>query len=206
MPNKKIIILSLIAAALLIIGSWYYAKKNQHSADDPIKTQNSEPGISIGNPNAPATMEIYAEFLCQACARFANETLPRIIDDYVKNGRVKLIFYVFPPLELSNAALCAQEQGKFLEYHNFLFEHQDSITKENDIENFAINVGLDGDAFNACYQTNKYGDKAAAWYKQGSQRGVDSTPTFFINGQKFIGAHPYGDFKKLIEKKLAETK
>jgi len=210
MSDKKIIIFSLVAAALLIAGGWYYSKDENQTTPNPSSssgnTESLEPGIVIGNPEAPVTIEEYTEFLCPACARFAVETLPQIKDTYVKTGKVKFVIYVYPPFELSNAALCAQQQGKFSEFHDFLFSHQDSITKEEDIKDYAVNVGLDSQKFNTCYDANEYKDKANNWYEQGSKRGVTSTPTFFINGQKFIGAHPYTDFKKIIDEKLETAK
>jgi len=208
MSDKKIIIFALCIAVLLIFGGWYYSKNNSQPASSPSATGAviTEKGIVIGNPDAPVTMEEYTEFLCPACARFSNQTLPQIKEDYVKTGKVKLVLYVFPPFELGNAALCADEQGKFSEFHDYIFLHQQEITNEEDIKNYAINSGLNAQEFNACYALNKNKDKLSKWYEEGTKRGVTATPTFFINGQQFVGAYPYADFKKIIDQKLAEIK
>ena len=210
MTDKKIIFSSLVLAALLIGGGWYFSRGTSQSAailpSSSAEATAKEQGIIIGNPDAPVVMEEYTNFLCPACARFAQETLGQIIDDYVKPGKVKLVIYLFPPLELGNAALCADEQGKFTEYHDFMFSHQSSITKEEDIKDFAVNAGLDGAKFNECYDSGRYTEKATIWNSEGEGRGVTSTPTFFINGQKFVGAYPYTDFKKIIEQKLESAK
>lgn len=210
MSDKKIIIIAVILAALLIGGGWYYSKQTPVSGS-PQPTNSSitgvsEPGILIGDPNAPVTMEEYTSFICPACARFAGGTLPQIKDEYVKTGKVKIILYVLPPYELGRAALCSLEQNKFVEYHDYLFEHQGQITKEDDLKNMAVNAGLDSQKFNSCYDANKDEAKLAKWYEEGSGRGVDSTPTFFINGQKLIGALPFADFKKVIDQKLEQAR
>jgi len=209
MSDKKLIVFSLFFAALLIFGGWYYSKNgSKQAAILPASTGATitEKGIVIGNPDAPVTMEEYTEFLCPACGRFATQVLPQIKEDYVKTGKVKLIIYVFPPFELGRAALCADEQSKFSEFHDYIFQRQQEITSEEDIKNYAINSGLNAQEFNACYTQDKYTDKLNKWYEEGGDRGVTATPTFFINGQQFVGAYPYADFKKIIDEKLAETK
>lgn len=209
MSDKKLIVFSLVAATLLIFGGWYYSKNGSSQATPSSSGDDqatiTEKGIVIGNPDAPVTMEEYTEFLCPACGRFANQTLPQIKEEYVKTGKVKLVLYVFPPFELGNAALCANEQGKFSEFHDYIFLHQQEITSEDDIKNYAINSGLSAQEFNTCYAQDKFKDKLAKWYNEGGKRGVTATPTFFINGQQFIGAYPYADFKKIIDQKLTEA-
>jgi len=205
MTDKKIIFIAILLAILVIGGGWYYAK-NQPQEAAISQPQGSgaptESGISFGNPNAPVVMEEYTNFLCPACARFATETFGQIKDNYIASGKVRMVFYIFPPLELSRAALCSEEQGKFLEYHDYVFAHQSQITDENVLKDFAVNAGLDGQKFSTCYASDKYKDKIQKWLDEGQARGVDSTPTFFINGQKFIGAQPYSEFQKLIDEKL----
>ncbi|MBU3901056.1 DsbA family protein, partial [Patescibacteria group bacterium] len=87
-----------------------------------------------------------------------------------------------------------------------LIDHQGQITKEDDLKNMAVNAGLDSGKFNACYDSGQYADKAVKWSEEASSRGVESTPIFFINGQKLIGAQPYGDFKKIIDEKLNQAR
>ncbi|MFH1385438.1 MAG: DsbA family protein [Patescibacteria group bacterium] len=209
MSDKKIIIFSIILSFLLIGGGWYYSARTDNGSSaspGPRASINiSEPGILIGDPNAPVLMEEYTSFLCPACARFALTTLPQIKNDYIKNGKVKMMIYVYPPYEPGQAALCALEQNKFAEYHDYLFDHQTQITGGDNLKDMAINAGLDSGQFNVCYDSDKYADKVAKWYEEGNSRGVDATPTFFIDGQKLIGAQPYNDFKKIIDEKLDQA-
>ena len=210
MTDKKIIIFAIILAVLLAGGGWYYSKKSP-AGSGPNPTSSLSPatitqaGISIGNPNAKVTMEEYTNFLCPACGRFAATTFGSIMDDYIKTGKVKMIFYVFPPYELGRAALCSQEQNKFIEFHDYIFPRQTQITQESSIRDMVSNAGLDLKKYDACYNSGTYTDVVTKWNEEGTARGVDATPIFFINGQKLIGAQPYGDFKKIIDEKLNQA-
>ena len=209
MTDKKIIISAIILAVLLVGGGWYYSKKfpagvaNQAFSSSPGAI--TQAGILIGDPNAPVAMEEYTNFICPACGRFAAGALGNIMDDYIKTGKVKMALYVFPPYELGRAALCGQEQNKFMEFHDYVFAHQTQITQESDIRDMASNAGLDTQKYDACYNSDKYMDVVTKWNKEGISRGVDATPTFFINGQKLIGAQPFNDFKKIIDEKLSQV-
>ncbi|MBU1102227.1 DsbA family protein [Patescibacteria group bacterium] len=206
MSDKKIIVVAIILSALVIGGGWYYSKNSPQQAaiSQPQKTAAviSEAGISFGDPNAAVTIEEYTNFLCPACARFATETFGKIKDAYVATGKVKFVFFFYPPFELGEATLCAQEQNKFIEYHDYLFNHQGQITDEDILKDFATNVGMDLAKFNECYASDRYDGKLQKWLDEGQAREVDATPTFFINGQKFIGAQPYEEFQKIIDQKL----
>lgn len=211
MTDKKIIITAVVLAVLLIGAGWYFSKNpgpaaimNSPSPSASIDKGSYEPGISIGNPDAPVTMDIYTNFMCPACKHFATTALENIKTEYVNTGKVRLNVIIYPPQELSRAALCAQEQNKFTEFHDYIFAHQEEIASGDDIITFATNAGLDSTKFNACYaNADSYKDKIDKWYSEGESRGVTATPTFFINGQKFIGAQPFDEFKKIIDQKLA---
>ena len=208
MSDKKIIVVALVLAGLLIGIGWYYFKlRPPTAAIQPSGTplaKVTETGISYGNPDAPVTIEEYTNFLCPACSQFAETTFGKVKDNYVASGKVRFVFFVLPPVELSKAALCAQEQNKFIGYHDYVFAHQTQITDENTLKDFAVNAGLDENQFNACYVLNKYGDKIQKWLSEAQARGVEVTPTFFINGQKFVGAQAFEEFQKIIDGKLGQ--
>jgi len=209
MSDRKIIFIAIILAIIVIGVAWYYTQYRPPQAAISPSGQESErsfviteTGITIGNPNAPVTIDEYTNFLCPACANFAIETLPIIVSDYVATGKVKYSFFIFPPLELSKAAMCAYEQNKFSEYHDYLFKHQDKITDEEILKDFAGNIGMNIAQFDTCYNSVKYDDKIQKWFEEGQWRDVTATPTFFINDRKFVGAQPYEEFKKIIDEKL----
>jgi protein-disulfide isomerase len=106
--------------------------------------------------------------------------------------------------------LCANDQGKFLEYHNYLFANNSKIDSIQTIKNFAISVGLSASKFDQCFDSGKYKLRAEELYNQGNSdfqkanipTDKQGTPTFFINGEAIIGAVPYNDFVEIIEKGL----
>jgi len=200
MNNRKIIIIAVILAIALVIVGWFWSRQapNDNPGDQIVKTA----GVVIGDENAKVTIEEYTNFLCPSCGVFARDTLPQIEENYVKTGKVKFVFYIFPPPELGQAAYCADKQGKFLEYHNYLFSHQQEIKGEEQVLEFAKNVGVDTEKFNQCYASDEAKNAAQGWLSDGQKRGVTNTPTFFINGEKLVGAQPYSEFEKIIESKL----
>lgn len=168
--------------------------------------------LQVGDPNAPVTIVEYFGYFCGYCVKFHSETFPQIKEKYIDTGKVRFIIRPFPPLELGIAVLCAREQDKFLEYHDYLFENAGKIEKADDLVEFARDIGLDDTKFVECYNSEKYLAKAQEWHEQGGEdfekAGVppekQGTPAFFINDELLFGAHPFENFAKMIEEKLGE--
>lgn len=106
----------------------------------------------------------------------------------------------------AEAAECANEQDSFLDYHDMLFEKQG---RENsgafaidNLKGFALDLGLDTDAFNSCLDTHKYVDGIGQVTQEANDAGVTSTPTFFIGDQKLTGLKPFEEFADAIDKEL----
>lgn len=180
--------------------------------DSIIDTGSFEGDIQIGDKDAPVTIIEYFSYFCGYCKLFHDETYPRILEDYVTTGKVKFVLRPYPPYELGTAVLCADDQGKFLEYHESLFKNSQTIQEIDDLKSLASDLGLNGDQFGQCFDSQKYLVKAQEWYQQGDQdfenAGVPEnqrgTPSFVINGELLIGAQPYEKFVELIEKGLSE--
>ncbi len=126
--------------------------------DDPIR----------GDPNAPITIIEFSDFQCPFCARFHVQTLPLIMKEYIDEGKVNLVYRDFPiqsihpnALPAAVAAECANEQGKYWEYHDMLFEKQngwnrlDSNTAISTFSQYATDVGLEQQQFDSCLGTGK---------------------------------------------------
>jgi protein-disulfide isomerase len=205
MSDKKIIIIAVILALGLIGAGWYFSKNEVNpgpaAVSNPDISQNATPGIILGSEDAPVLMEEYTNFLCSHCANFALQTLPKIEQDYIAKGKVKLIIYILPPYELARAAYCANQAGKFLEFEDYMFNHQADIKQEQDVLNAADTVGL-GDDFEACYNSDEAKKAAQDWYNKAGEKGIEGTPTFYINGEEIVGAVPYEDFQKVIDNQL----
>jgi protein-disulfide isomerase len=146
-------------------------------------------------------MEEYTNFLCSHCADFALQTLPKIEQDYIATGKVRMVIYVLPPYELARAAYCANQAGKFLSFEDYIFNHQADIKQEADVLNAANSMGL-GDSFVQCYNSDAAKTVSQDWYNKATENKVEGTPTFFVNGEKIVGALPYADFQKSIDSKL----
>jgi len=101
----------------------------------------------------------------------------------------------------SEAARCAHEQGKFWEYHDKLFENQRALDPAN-LKSYAVGLGLDADAFNACFEGGKFRADVQRDYQVGQSLGVTGTPAFFVNGRFLSGAQPYEAFVAVIDEEL----
>ena len=173
----------------------------------------------IGNPNAPITIIEFSDFQCPFCARFHVETLPSIMNEYINDGQVKLVFRDFPiqsihsnALAASVASECANEQEKFKEMHDILFENQkewNNQNTDNAINTFiqyASDMGLE-EEFNSCLKNAKYVEEIQKDLDDGRTYGITGTPGFFIGNDQigFIelkGAQPFENFKKVIDSQL----
>jgi protein-disulfide isomerase len=121
--------------------------------------------------------------------------------------KIRLVFRDFPlPFHdnahiASEAAQCAHEQGKFWDYHDKLFENQRALGADN-LKTYATDIGLDGEAFNACFDSGRFKSRVDQDYQYGQTVGVTGTPAFFINGRFLSGAQPFEAFKAIIDEEL----
>lgn len=164
--------------------------------DDPVK----------GNANAPVTIIEFSEFQCPFCGRFARDTLPQIKTNYIDTGKVKFIYRDFlvhsTSQKAQEAAECAEEQGKFWEMHDLLYQNQGALDVDS-LKGYASQLGLNTATFNSCLDSGKHANEVNKDTTDGRTAGVRGTPTFFINGEKLVGAQPYATFQQAIEKALA---
>jgi len=171
---------------------------------------------SIGDPNAPVVIEEYGDFQCPFCRRFHDETLQQIVDEYVDTGLVYFIYRHFPVVDGNNpaqeshaaaaAAVCAGRQNRFWDYHDVLFANQtgENIGDFSDprLQAMAKQLGLDMDAFDACYPTADALASVLADSLLAQQSGINATPSFLINGKPLVGAQPFEVFQQAIEAEL----
>lgn len=171
----------------------------------------------IGDPNAPVTLVEFSDFQCPYCARFFKTTLPLIEENYIKTGKVKLIYRDFPigrhaQAELTaQAAECADEQGKFKQMHDLLFNEQEAWAGNEEarklMKGYANQLQLDTKQFNECLDSNKYAQEVRKDLIDGATAGISGTPGFFVNGKIISGAMPYEEvFKPIFDAELAGKK
>ena len=165
-------------------------------------------GPARGPEKAPVTIVEFSDFQCPFCGR-AIKTVEEVMKAYPND--VRLVFRQFP-LEFhkqapkaAEAALCANDQGKFWEMHDQMFSNQQALEVDK-LKEYAKKVGLDPAKFDKCLDS---GEKAATIktdQEAGQKVGVNGTPAFFINGIMLSGAQPFDEFKSIIDSELQAKK
>jgi protein-disulfide isomerase len=161
-----------------------------------------------GPAGAPVTVVLFSDFQCPFCSR-AVPVIKQIEDNY--KGKVKIAFKQLPlPFHdkahlAAEAALAANEQGKFWPYHDKLFENQQALDRPS-LEKYAQDLGLNMAKFKSALDSGKYKAQVDAEAKEAAGVGATGTPTFFVNGNKVVGAQPFDAFKTVIDKELAAKK
>lgn len=166
---------------------------------------------SLGPVSAPVTIIEFSDFQCPFCKMFYDQrTSDQIMAAYP--SQVRFVYRDFPVSSLhpeaqaaAEASDCADEQGKFWPYHDGLFQNQDKLSAIFYFE-LADQLKLDHVAFENCLRQGRYTTEVAKDFGAGMNAGVTGTPTFFINGRMLEGAHPFDDFKQLIDAELAKLK
>ncbi len=218
--NKFLIPAAIILAGIIIAVATIYSVKrpSSNTGVDNGKTavlaalpQVSSSDFVLGDQNAPVTIIEYSDFQCPFCGKFFKETESVLREKYIKTGKVKFIYRSFAflgqeSLWAANAARCAGEQGKFWQYHDYLYsnqsgENQGAFSKDN-LKSFATALGLDTEKFNACLDSEKYTDLIQKETKAGGEAGVQGTPANFINGTLYPGALPAATFTQIIDDEL----
>jgi len=161
-----------------------------------------------GPKNAPVTIVEFSDFQCPYCKK-AVPTLHEIEKQYGSKVRVA---FKHQPLPFHNnaklaaiASVAAQEQGKFWEYHDKLFENQQALDRAS-LERYAGELGLNASKFKSALDSKKLEARVDADAAEAGRSGVQGTPTFFINGQQLVGAQPLERFKALIDEELTKSK
>lgn len=229
---KKVVIVVVIAAVVVVAvatgsasvtiddGSMLDMGSAPDPADAPaypdrlyggIDTSNASP--LKGDPSAPVTIVEFGDYQCHFCELWHRQTLPLVTDDYIESGHAKLVFVDFAFLgkdspKAAQASYCADDQGMYWEYHDKLYESQQSRidggwASSGNLHAFATELGLDMDEFGECMSSGKHAERVSFNTDVGSVNGVEATPTFFILGSDgdlimISGAQPYGSFVRAI--------
>jgi len=162
----------------------------------------------LGDPNAPVTIVSFEDYQCPFCKRAFDQTFPLLKKEYIDTGKVKYVYRDFPlsfhpqAQSAAEASECADEQGKFWEYHDAIFQNQQSLGSALYTQ-LAEQLNLDVDQFQQCVDSGKFRQEVQNDFSYGSSVGVSGTPTFFINGIKLVGAQPFQAFKQVIDAELA---
>jgi protein-disulfide isomerase len=216
-PFYGLIALFAVAGVAFI---WYSMKS---SGTKPITLDNTltanlppADGYLRGDPNAPVTIIEFADFECPGCGRFATIEEPDIRARLIETGLANFRFLDFPLTEIhpntlsaSLAASCADDQGKFWEMHDEIFNGQDqwsgvvTSNPKKHLDSYAEKIGLDMKAYNACFSSQKNLARIQAHKQAGIARGVGSTPTLVIGDKMYPGAMRFDDIKRTVDSIIA---
>ncbi|MGH7470286.1 MAG: DsbA family protein [Longimicrobiales bacterium] len=232
-PNLKPFYWLLGLIAVLGVG-WIgmSALKGSEAAQEPIQLSaealaNSQElvklgrGVKKGPDNAPIRILVFSDYTCPACRQFTTNVEPGMRQDFIDGGKVQIVYHDFPlggaghqwGFVAARAARCAEDLGKFWEYHDLLFARQDQWRFSQSVptgrfESYAEELQLDAKAFKACLNSNRHQDIVTANKALGAQLGVGSTPTLFMSPS---GTHldqewrDYALMKARLEKELGVT-
>jgi protein-disulfide isomerase len=172
-------------AALLIVPNLPVSVNNLKTPEAIVRNQVN--GLTAGDPNAPVKVYEYSDFECVHCYDFWKQLEPSFVADYVNTGKVYLTYVPFSFISpesytAAQAAYCASDQGKFWQYHDYLFVNYGATLNDQMLKTIAQAVGLDMTQFNQCYQSGKYTQQVLDDLNSGRTNGVNSTPTFDVNG------------------------
>lgn len=201
---RKLHVASIAVIAIAVVIYFFVLSPPKYST----VTMHSE--HFLGAENASVVIVDYSDFQCRFCGVFYQQTKPQLIREYVDTGQVKFVYKHFPLAQIhqysqkaAEASECAAEQGKFWEYHNMLFENQNALFTSS-LKRYASDTGLDRAAFDACLDSGAMAPRVRADFEEGREKGVRSTPTFFVNNVRIEGAQPFSSFRQAIESGLVE--
>ena len=190
---------------------------NQPSANQPsvptgVANVNAEDYVDddpvLGNENAPVTIVEFSDFQCPYCKKFRDQTFDQLKEEYIDTGKVKLVYRDFPlssihPMaqKAAEAAECADEQGKFWEYHDKIYENQQLLNVDS-LKQWASELGLDTTKFNSCLDSGKYTNEVKNDLNDATSSGGQGTPYFLVGNTQLSGAYPFDAFQQAIEAQL----
>ena len=170
----------------------------------------------LGSKDAPITMIEFGDYQCFYCNKFYHETEPDILKNYINTGKVRMVFKDFTiigqdSVNAAHASHCAQEQGKFWDYHDALYNNwageNTGWASSDNLLKFAKQVGLDENAFNQCMTQSKYISTVQGSLSDAKNLGLTGTPDFFIilpdhSITKVVGAQPFQVFDNIFKSQL----
>jgi protein-disulfide isomerase len=204
-------------AVIAVIGAGLIVRTAGHKSAGPraidVKpTAAQAEGYLLGNANAPVQIMEFADFECPACGQFATITEPDVRKRIVDAGLASYRFFDFPLVEAhkntlaaSNAAACAADQGKFWEMHDRLYYGQPEWSGETTsnpkkvFQRYVKEIGLDGDAWEKCFDEQRHLSRILSNRAEGERRGVNATPTFVIGSKMISGGISYDQLKAYVD-------
>jgi len=221
MKSIYVIIPIIVFVAIGLGFALYLSTYNDELMNLDMERQVGEVNTSLASPmlgsdSAPITIIEFGDYQCSNCKAWFLNTKPDIITNYIETGKANLIFVDIAflgkdSIPASRATYCAEEQGRYWDYHGFLYSNAMGIDNGwaniDSLKGYAYNLGLDMDLFVGCMDSGKYEKRVQFNTKESQNNGVTGTPTFIIvgpQGQEEIiqGPQPFSVFEKIIDSML----
>ncbi|MCY9555784.1 thioredoxin domain-containing protein, partial [Paenibacillus apiarius] len=179
-----------------------FASLARRAANDPL---------ALGTPEAPVVIIEYADFQCPFCGRHARETEPKLVQEYVDKGLVRIEWRDLPYLgaesdDAAAAGRAAAAQGKFWEFHNAVYAKERRVNSgsldEGALRDIAKSIGLDLARFDTDRASAATEAAVLRDQQEATSMGITGTPAFLVGDTPIIGAQPYKAFKQAIDKQL----
>lgn len=217
--SKKGLVAGGVAAAVIIgIIASYSAQLNPETVNlDMSRTHGSISTAMgspiLGNPSATVTIVEFGDYQCPQCYNWFHNIKPQIIENYIETGKANLVFVDLAFLgrdspKAAEASYCAEEQGRYWEYHELLYGSQQGIddgwANSERLKAFAFSLDLDMELFGSCLDSGKFSKRVQFNVDEAKKQGASGTPTFFIinsegEQQRISGAQPFSVFKNVID-------
>lgn len=197
--RRRWITIGLITLGAVLIALLFIFQAAKPQAEVVVAKTVERPsgeGLALGDPNAPAKIDVFEDFQCPACKQFTESVESQVLSELVETGQAYYVFHQYPFLDknsitkeshqAASASMCASEQGKFWEYHDILFANwngeNEGAFNDARLKEFAKSLELDVEVFNSCFDENRFADEIDADFNLGNQMGVSGTPSVFVNG------------------------
>jgi len=199
----------IIVGAIALFGLLYLATREPETQNLSEFCDAADGNCVVeGASDAPVTVVEISDFGCPHCRDFHQQKAEALREEFIDTGLVRwmVLPYALGPstVPAANAALCANEQGKFVEFSDALFNLEpveQALLRDGFIQ-VGEEVGLDGASFEQCLADGRYNNKVSTNQQAASQSGVNSTPTFFVNDQIIRGNVPLEEFQNRINQQL----
>jgi protein-disulfide isomerase len=205
------IIIAFLVVALITNGFGLFNPKNPitgSSTGIPKIALSIDSSPVLGNTDAPVTIYEFSDFSCQYCSIANNNAVKDIIKDYVETGKAKLVFKYFPGHGAGTAAhiigyaLQDQNPELFWKFADIAFNNQADIGNLDKMKSIASDLGADMTALESFIISNKATYLIQQDTEMGKSNGIQGTPSFIINDKIIVGAQPFSEFKKVIDKEI----
>lgn len=198
--NVLIGVLIVVIALAIILSIRLILDATQPIGEFTVVTPMPRPqaqGLSMGNPDAPVKIDVFEDYQCPACASYTHNTEDRIVVELIPTGQVYYTFHHYPFLDdrsaskesdqAANASMCANEQGRFWDFHDMLYSNQQGENlmgfSDKRLLAFAEAIGMDMTKFKSCFTENRYKAEIEKDTSDGVKLGVTGTPSVFVNGK-----------------------